>query len=79
MKFWEFNFVNCRYVAMGKGILQSHHLTDELDGVDGEDEGMQKLKDDPFCQIWRCAQVIYIISQAINICIGLFYNGGNHF
>ncbi|KAM7463106.1 hypothetical protein LguiA_031227 [Lonicera macranthoides] len=58
-----------RYIAKGKGILQSHHLTDELDGVDGEDEGMQKLKDGPFSQIWRCAQEAIVLPPFVAIAI----------
>lgn len=46
-----------RYVAHGKGILQSHDLIDDLDSVVGED-GVRKLKDGPFIQILRCSQVI---------------------
>ncbi|KAF3969843.1 hypothetical protein CMV_006401 [Castanea mollissima] len=37
-----------RYVAKGKGILQSHDLMGELDNVVKEDESMKMLKDSPF-------------------------------
>ncbi|KAL8100388.1 hypothetical protein AgCh_032591 [Apium graveolens] len=57
-----------RYVAHGKGILQSHDLIDDLDSVIGED-GVNKLKDGPFIQILRCSQEAIVIPPYVAIAI----------
>lgn len=46
-----------RYVSKGKGILQRHHLIDELGSIAKEDEGMQKLTKGPFEEVLQSAQV----------------------
>lgn len=46
-----------RYVAQGKGILQPHHLIDELENVVGDDKGRQKLTDGVFSEVLKSAQV----------------------
>lgn len=53
-----FFFFVGRYVAKGKGILQRHHLIDELEAVVGEDKGLQMLKDGFFGQLLKSSQVI---------------------
>lgn len=45
-----------RYVAQGKGILQPHHLLDELENIIGEDEGKISLRDGPFSEVLKSAQ-----------------------
>nr|ADP88918.1 sucrose synthase [Gunnera manicata] len=45
-----------RYVSQGKGILQPHHLIDELDNIIGEDKGKQILSDGPFSEVLKSAQ-----------------------
>lgn len=46
-----------RYVAQGKGILQPHKLIDELDNISGEDQQTLDLKNGPFGEIIKSAQV----------------------
>ena len=48
-------------MAQGNGILQPHHLIDELDNIVGDDVGRQKLSDGPFGQILKSAQVNSVI------------------
>ncbi|KAM7277759.1 hypothetical protein ACFE04_004893 [Oxalis oulophora] len=45
-----------RFVARGKGILQSHDLIDGLMETVKEDEGMQKLNDSPFMKVLKSAR-----------------------
>jgi len=51
-------FFFLRYVAQGKGILQPHNLIDELDNIPGDDQAKLDLKNGPFGEIVRAAQVI---------------------
>lgn len=44
-------------MAQGKGILQPHHLLDELENIIGEDEGKISLSDGPFSEVLKSAQV----------------------
>lgn len=46
-----------RYVAQGKGILQPHNLIDELENILGQED---HLKDGPFGEIIKSAQVFYV-------------------
>lgn len=48
-------------MAQGNGILQPHHLIDELDNIVGDDVGRQKLSDGPFGQILKSTQVNSVI------------------
>ncbi|XP_034686223.1 sucrose synthase 2-like [Vitis riparia] len=57
------------YVAQGKGILQPHHLIDELDKVVGKDEGMQKLRDSPFSKVLKSAQEAIVLPPFVAIAI----------
>lgn len=52
-----------RYVAQGKGILQPHVLIDELDNIFGDDEGRQNLRDGPFSEVIKSAQVNFYFSS----------------
>ncbi|THG05022.1 hypothetical protein TEA_014231 [Camellia sinensis var. sinensis] len=54
-----------RYVAKGKGILQHHQLIDEFENVVGKDGVMQELKESPFSQILKSAQVNAALKEAI--------------
>jgi sucrose synthase len=48
-------------VAQGKGILQPHTLIDELDKALGDDQARLKLKDGPFGEVLKSAQVNFLI------------------
>ena len=54
-----------RCVARGKGILQSHHLIDELIESVKEDEAMQKLRDSPFFKVLESAQEKFLYLDMI--------------
>ena len=41
----------------GKGILQPHHLIDELDKIVGDDDANLTLIDGPFGEVLKSAQV----------------------
>lgn len=44
-------------MAQGKGILQPHHLIDEVDNVNSDDQSTQNLIDGPFGDVIKSAQV----------------------
>lgn len=48
-------------MAQGKGILQPHHLVDELENIIGYDESKKALNDGPFSEVLRCAQVLHSV------------------
>lgn len=58
-----------RYVAQGKGILQPHHLIDELDKVIGEDETKRTLIDGPFGEVIKSAQEAIVLPPFVAIAI----------
>ncbi|KAL4643015.1 hypothetical protein ACB092_02G061900 [Castanea dentata] len=58
-----------RYVAKGKGILQSHDLIGELDNVVKEDESMKMLKDSPFSKVLQSAQEAIVLPPFVAIAI----------
>ncbi|KAG8389515.1 hypothetical protein BUALT_Bualt02G0237400 [Buddleja alternifolia] len=58
-----------RYVAQGKGILQPHHLIDELDNIIGEDSARQTLRDGPFSEVLKSAQEAMILPPFVAIAI----------
>ncbi|XP_021290452.1 sucrose synthase 2 isoform X2 [Herrania umbratica] len=58
-----------RYVAQGKGILQSHHLIDELIKSVKEDEAMQKLRDSPFFKVLESAQEAIVLPPFVAIAV----------
>lgn len=45
-------------MAQGKGILQPHHLIDELNNAVCDDTACEKLKEGPFCEILKSTQVV---------------------
>ncbi|KAM7275107.1 hypothetical protein ACFE04_016973 [Oxalis oulophora] len=55
-----------RYAAQGNGILQPHHLLDELDAIIGDD---QSLRDGPFGDILKSAQEAIVIPPFVAIAI----------
>lgn len=58
-----------RYVAQGKGILQPHHLLDELDNVIGADEGKRLLRDGTFGEVLKSAQEAIVVPPFVAIAI----------
>lgn len=58
-----------RYVAQGKGLLQPHHLIDELENVIGDDKGKQILSDGPFSEVLRSAQEAIVVPPFVAIAI----------
>ncbi|GLU08416.1 hypothetical protein SLE2022_253300 [Rubroshorea leprosula] len=58
-----------RYVEQGKGILQSHHLIEELMKSVKEDERMQKLRDSPFVQFLHSAQEAIVMPPFVALAI----------
>ncbi|XP_058082067.1 sucrose synthase 4 isoform X2 [Magnolia sinica] len=58
-----------RYVAQGKGILQPHHLLDELSKEITEDKGRQKLSDGPFDEVIKSAQEAIILPPYVAIAV----------
>ncbi|KAL2556639.1 Sucrose synthase 3 [Forsythia ovata] len=58
-----------RYVAQGKGILQPHHLIDELDNIVCDDAGKKKLSDGPFGEILKSAQEAIVLPPFVAIAV----------
>uniref|UniRef100_A0A2N9G1F6 sucrose synthase n=1 Tax=Fagus sylvatica TaxID=28930 RepID=A0A2N9G1F6_FAGSY len=58
-----------RYVAKGKGILQSHDLIMELDNVVKEDESMKKLNDSQFSKVLQSAQEAIVLPPFVAIAL----------
>ncbi|KAK2965202.1 hypothetical protein RJ640_019957 [Escallonia rubra] len=58
-----------RYVAQGKGILQPHHLIDEIDNVIGDDAARQKLSDGPFSEVLKSAQEAIVLPPFVAIAV----------
>ncbi|XP_022875740.1 sucrose synthase 2-like [Olea europaea var. sylvestris] len=58
-----------RYVSQGKGILQPHHLIDELDNIVFDDAGKKKLSDGPFGEILKSAQEAIILPPFVAIAV----------
>ncbi|KAL2540478.1 Sucrose synthase 3 [Abeliophyllum distichum] len=58
-----------RYVAQGKGILQPHHLIDELDNIVCDDAGKKKLGDGPFGEILKSAQEAIVLPPFVAIAV----------
>ncbi|KAI4317543.1 hypothetical protein L6164_025406 [Bauhinia variegata] len=56
-----------RYVAQGKGILQPHHLLDELENILKEDEGMHKLNDTPFVKVLESTKEAIVLPPFVSI------------
>ncbi|XP_015891967.3 sucrose synthase 2 [Ziziphus jujuba] len=58
-----------RYVAQGKGILQPHHLIDEVDNVISDDQARLKLSDGPFGEVIRSAQEAIVLPPFVAIAV----------
>ncbi|KAG5567769.1 hypothetical protein RHGRI_003076 [Rhododendron griersonianum] len=59
-----------RYVAQGKGLLQPHHLIDELDKVIGVDGRAQlTLSDGPFGEVLKSAQEAIVLPPFVAIAV----------
>ncbi|KAK6941031.1 Glycosyl transferase, family 1 [Dillenia turbinata] len=58
-----------RYVSQGKGILQPHHLIDELDNIYGDEEGKHRLSDGPFSEVLKSAQEAIVLPPFVAIAI----------
>lgn len=56
-----------RYVSQGKGMLQPHHLIDELDNIVCDDAGKKKLSDGPFGEILKSAQEAIVLPPFVAI------------
>ncbi|CAI9774301.1 unnamed protein product [Fraxinus pennsylvanica] len=58
-----------RYVSQGKGMLQPHHLIDELDNIVCDDAGKKKLSDGPFGEILKSAQEAIVLPPFVAIAV----------
>nr|AFO84091.1 sucrose synthase [Actinidia deliciosa] len=58
-----------RYVEQGKGILQPHHLIDELDKIVGDDEANLTLIDGPFGDVLKSAQEAIVLPPFVAMAI----------
>ncbi|CAM8933320.1 unnamed protein product [Rhodiola kirilowii] len=58
-----------RYVDQGKGMLQPHHLLDELDKLIGEDEAKKTLRDGPFGEVLKSAQEGIVLPPFVAIAV----------
>ncbi|KAL6978366.1 Sucrose synthase 2 [Sarracenia purpurea var. burkii] len=58
-----------RYVAQGKGILQPHHLIDELDSIIGDDKANLSLTNGPFGEVLKSAQEAIIVPPFVAIAV----------
>lgn len=63
-----------RYVAQGKGMLQPHHLIDELDKVICDNKAHLTLCDGPFGEVIKSAQVISLTLMGLfdTFCLNLY-------
>lgn len=58
-----------RYVAQGKGLLQPHHLIDELEKVIGDEKSKQILSDGPFSEVLTSAQEAIVVPPFVAIAV----------
>ncbi|KAA0044392.1 hypothetical protein IC582_017481 [Cucumis melo] len=58
-----------RYVDQGKGILQPHHLIDELENTIGDDDGKLHLSTGPFGEILKSAQEAIVLPPFVAIAV----------
>ncbi|XP_022891567.1 sucrose synthase 2-like [Olea europaea var. sylvestris] len=58
-----------RYVSQGKGVLQPHHLIDELDNIVCDEAGKKKLSDGPFGEILKAAQEAIVLPPFVAIAV----------
>uniref|UniRef100_A0A7N0TTE3 Sucrose synthase n=2 Tax=Kalanchoe fedtschenkoi TaxID=63787 RepID=A0A7N0TTE3_KALFE len=58
-----------RFVDQGKGILQPHHLLDEMENIIGEDEGKKMLRDGTFGEVLKFAQEAIVLPPFVAIAV----------
>ncbi|CAN6468698.1 unnamed protein product [Victoria cruziana] len=58
-----------RYVDQGKGILQPHHLVDELESMIHMDDGLKGLSDGSFKDVLRCTQEAIVLPPCVAMAI----------
>ncbi|XP_027118094.1 sucrose synthase 2 [Coffea arabica] len=58
-----------RYVAQGKGMLQPHHLIDELDNIVVDETAFKKLSQGPFSEVLRSAQEAIVLPPFVAIAV----------
>jgi sucrose synthase len=58
-----------RYVDQGKGILQPHHLIDELDKAVCDENGCRKLSEGPFGEVLKSAQEGIVLPPFVALAI----------
>nr|CAJ32597.1 sucrose synthase [Coffea arabica]CAJ32598.1 sucrose synthase [Coffea arabica] len=58
-----------RYVAQGKGMLQPHHLIDELDNIVVDETACKKLSEGPFSEVLRSAQEAIVLPPFVAIAV----------
>ncbi|GAA0150811.1 hypothetical protein LIER_09666 [Lithospermum erythrorhizon] len=58
-----------RYVAQGKGLLQSHHLIDEVDNIVCDETAKKKFTEGPFHEVLRLAQEAIVLPPFVAIAI----------
>ncbi|CDP17108.1 unnamed protein product [Coffea canephora] len=58
-----------RYVAQGKGMLQPHHLIDELDNIVVDETACKKLSQGPFSEVLRSAQEAIVLPPFVAIAV----------
>lgn len=58
-----------RYIDQGKGILQPHHLIDELENIIGDDDGKLHLSTGPFGEILKSAQEAIVLPPFVAIAV----------
>ncbi|KAJ0803789.1 putative sucrose synthase [Helianthus annuus] len=58
-----------RYVDQGKGILQPHHLLDEIENFIGDETCRQKLADSPFGEMLKSSQEGIILPPYVALAI----------
>ena len=62
-------------MEQGKGILHPNNLIDELDNIVCDDAARLSLKDGPFSEVLKAAQVspfsFYLVTDCYNLCLFL--------
>ncbi|KAM0050625.1 putative sucrose synthase [Helianthus debilis subsp. tardiflorus] len=58
-----------RYVDQGKGILQPHHLLDEIENFIGDQTCRQKLADSPFGEMLKSSQEGIILPPYVTLAV----------
>ncbi|XP_010038238.2 sucrose synthase 2 isoform X2 [Eucalyptus grandis] len=58
-----------RYVKQGKGILQPHHLLDELDSILDDEQSGQSLSACPFNEVLKSAQEAIVLPPFVAVAV----------